>query len=101
MSRECRSTRRCVLLIALAVVAAFLGLSGRSRYEVAPSFLSTQASAPARSSSALLMVPRAGRGAIEGVARRQGCTAMQAVGVLFATQTGNTEGVAGKIAEAA
>jgi len=26
---------------------------------------------------------------------------MQAVGVLFATQTGNTEGVAGKIAEAA
>merc|ERR1711933_40646 len=38
--------------------------------------------------------------AIDRVARRQGCTALQAVGVLFATQTGNTEGVAGQIAEA-
>merc|ERR1712032_1741336 len=35
-----------------------------------------------------------------GAARRQGCTAMRAVGLFFATQTGNTETVAGKIAEA-
>mmetsp|Transcript_36141 Transcript_36141/g.78848 ORF Transcript_36141/g.78848 Transcript_36141/m.78848 type:complete len:251 (-) Transcript_36141:132-884(-) len=102
MSRECGASRRCFLLVALAIVAAF--------YEVAPSFLSAQVSAPARSSQllrgrasargALLLVPREGSRAVEGVARRQGCTAMRAVGLFFSTQTGNTESAAGAIAEA-
>mmetsp|Transcript_105764 Transcript_105764/g.236095 ORF Transcript_105764/g.236095 Transcript_105764/m.236095 type:complete len:259 (+) Transcript_105764:101-877(+) len=111
MSRDCRSERRCLLLVALAAVAAFIGLLGRSGYQVSPNFLSAQASTPARSSqslrgrasasSALLLVPRAQSRAVEGAAHRQGCTAMRAVGLFFSTQTGNTEGVAGKIAEAA
>lgn len=111
MSRGCRSARRCLLLAALAVVAAVVDQSRRYGHEVTPSFLPAQVSAAARSSqslrgragtsSALLVVPRAGRRSIEAAARRQGCTAMQAVGLFFSTQTGNTEGVAGKIADAA
>jgi len=39
--------------------------------------------------------------AIDAAARRRGCTAREAVGLLFATQTGNTEEAAGVIAAAA
>jgi len=39
--------------------------------------------------------------AVDAAARHRGCTAREAVGVLFATQTGNTENVAGIIAEKA
>merc|ERR1712050_742427 len=46
------------------------------------------------------MGPRAGRGVVEAAARRQGCTAMRAVGLFFSTQTGNTETAATAIAEA-
>merc|ERR1711876_122354 len=38
---------------------------------------------------------------VDAAARRRGCTAREAVGLFFATQTGNTEEVAGQIAEAA
>merc|ERR1712241_20272 len=45
---------------------------------------------------------RAGlRHAIDAAARRRGCTAREAVGLFYATQTGNTETVAGVIAEKA
>lgn len=37
---------------------------------------------------------------VDAMARRQGCTASNAVGLFFATQTGNTEAVAGMIGEA-
>jgi len=40
-------------------------------------------------------------GAVDAAARRRGCTAREAVGIFFATQTGNTETVAGTIAEQA
>jgi len=40
-------------------------------------------------------------GAVDVAARRRGCTAREAVGIFFATQTGNTETVAGTIAEQA
>lgn len=43
----------------------------------------------------------AARRALVEAARRRGCTAREAVGLFYATQTGNTETVAGKIAEAA
>merc|ERR1711920_963561 len=36
----------------------------------------------------------------DALARQKGCTARQAVGVFYATQTGNTEDVASRIAEA-
>merc|ERR1712151_809397 len=36
----------------------------------------------------------------DALARQRGCTARQAVGVFYATQTGNTEDVASRIAEA-
>merc|ERR1719323_940990 len=39
--------------------------------------------------------------AVEAAARRRGCTAREAVGLFYATQTGNTETVAGVIAEKA
>merc|ERR1719433_2091227 len=39
--------------------------------------------------------------AIDAAARRRGCTAREAVGLLYSTQTGNTETAAEKIAEAA
>jgi len=39
--------------------------------------------------------------AVDAAARRRGCTAREAVGLFFATQTGNTENVAGIIAEKA
>jgi len=39
--------------------------------------------------------------AVDVAARRRGCTAREAVGLFFATQTGNTETVAGIIAEKA
>merc|ERR1719373_1460028 len=39
--------------------------------------------------------------AVGAAARRRGCTAREAVGLFYATQTGNTETAAGKIAEAA
>jgi len=90
--------RRCLSLVALAAVVALLGLPGRSDYTGPRSFVSARDGGSAR--SALLVVPRGGRSAIMGAARRQGCTAMRAVGLFFATQTGNTETVAGKIAEA-
>merc|ERR1719373_58937 len=38
---------------------------------------------------------------VGAAARRRGCTAREAVGLFYATQTGNTETAAGKIAEAA
>merc|ERR1719391_52525 len=41
------------------------------------------------------------RSAVDAVARRRGCTAREAVGLIYATQTGNTETVAGVIAEKA
>merc|ERR1740116_140248 len=39
--------------------------------------------------------------AIDAAARRRGCTAREAVGLFYSTQTGNTETVAGVIAEKA
>merc|ERR1719384_430108 len=39
--------------------------------------------------------------AVDAAAKRRGCTAREAVGLFFATQTGNTETVAGTIAEKA
>jgi len=41
------------------------------------------------------------RSVVDAAARRQGCTAREAVGLLYATQTGNTETAAGVIAEKA
>jgi len=41
------------------------------------------------------------RSAVDGAARRRGCTAREAVGLFYATQTGNTETAAGVIAEQA
>jgi len=98
MSRERCSKNRGLLVLACLGVAAFFGLSGRSSYKVARSFVSP-VGAPLR--SALLLVNQAGGGAIQGAARRHGCTAMRAVGLFYATQTGNTETVATAIAEAA
>jgi len=40
-------------------------------------------------------------GAVDAAARRRGCTAREAVGIFFATQTGNTEAVATTIGEQA
>lgn len=40
-------------------------------------------------------------GAVDVAARRRGCTAREAIGVFYATQTGNTETVASMIAEKA
>merc|ERR1719328_669250 len=40
-------------------------------------------------------------GVVDAAARRRGCTAREAIGLFFATQTGNTETVAGTIADAA
>merc|ERR1712220_41130 len=37
---------------------------------------------------------------VDAMARSKGCTAANAVGLFFATQTGNTEAVAGMIGEA-
>merc|ERR1711937_502464 len=42
-----------------------------------------------------------GRNALDVAARRRGCTAREAVGLFYATQTGNTETAAGVIAEKA
>jgi len=96
-ARSGRPARSCLALA--AVVAMALGLSGWS-------FVPAQRASPllrgrASASGALVLVPEAGLRAVQGAARRQGCTATRAVGLFFATQTGNTENVAGKIAEAA
>jgi len=92
-----RAQRSLVLLI--AVTAALLWR--KCSFVPTPKLVSTSAAG----SSQFLRGAASSNGAlyraIDRVARQQGCTAMQAVGVLFATQTGNTEGVAGKIAEAA
>merc|ERR1712129_172477 len=42
-----------------------------------------------------------GTRAIDAAAKRRGCTAREAVGLFYSTQTGNTETVAGVIAEKA
>merc|ERR1712187_323234 len=88
----------------VAVTAALLWR--QSSFVPTPKLVSSSAAVsrgPARSSQFLRGAASSNAAiyrAIDREARRQGCTAMQAVGVLFATQTGNTEGVAGQIAEA-
>mmetsp|Transcript_50095 Transcript_50095/g.107341 ORF Transcript_50095/g.107341 Transcript_50095/m.107341 type:complete len:231 (+) Transcript_50095:79-771(+) len=80
--------RKLVLLIAVAAA-----LFWRQTSFVGPARSSQSLRGSASSNGAIYR-------AIDREARRQGCTAMQAVGVLFSTQTGNTETAATKIAEA-
>jgi flavodoxin I len=87
-----RPSLAAVLLLALAFAGTQWLLSSHGSKEI--SFAGGAARTPLGSAGGL-------RQAVDAAARRRGCTAREAVGLFYATQTGNTETVAGVIAEKA